>query len=164
MCSIALLIFSPLSRLPHFVHSLLHTCKKTRCGDHMRGHQSHSVTLVLFRPCCFAEHSCDSLGRSKYKKMTCWVNLSPQFWQFPVVRCINRGYGADGVHGAKGSGNIWSPVGICPPASASLLNVSPTTSHSDIYTYASFFFYCRPLSTDDSNPQMMLIMRHVENS
>lgn len=94
---------------------------------------SHSVmACVVFL--CF--HVCE-LVAANIKNYLLNQYIIPALDSFLVVRCINRGYGADGVHGAKGTGNIWSPVGICPPASPSSLNVSPTASYFDIQTCAS---------------------------
>lgn len=72
---------------------------------------------------------------------TCRIDTSPRCWQFPVVRRMNTGYGADSVHGEKSTGNIWSLVGNSPVASPSITQcVAPTASSFDSQTCASVSF------------------------
>lgn len=118
MSLIFLLMFSVLA-LPLYLLSPLHRTLKRRRKDQVQSLASSSLCCYSF---CAAFSKIDS--RKATWKTTCTIDISPWRWQFLAARCINRGYGTGGVNRAKGTKNIWSLVGICPPASLSSFNLS----------------------------------------
>lgn len=118
MSFISLLIFSVLALPLYFVPPSLCALKR-RLKDQVQSLAPSSLCCYSF---CAACSWIDS--RNATWKTTCRIDISPQCWQLLAARCINRGYGTGGVNGAKGTKNIWSLVGICPPTSLSSFSMS----------------------------------------